>query len=108
MKVLLMHRDQDFDPRQLLRHWPTYRSGDADPRQQLLPHERALIQDLELDTLLAAMAARDEFLFKVADQALRAAFQNDLDTILYRQGILKDSVQNPEVIRQLYDLAVEA
>jgi DNA mismatch repair ATPase MutS len=108
MKVLLMFRDRDFDPHQSLRHWPSYRSGDPDPRQQLLPHQRALIQDLELDTLLSAMAGRDEFLFKVADQALRSAFQNDLDTILYRQGILKDSLQNPEVIRQLYALAVEA
>jgi DNA mismatch repair ATPase MutS len=108
MKVLLMHRNQDFDPRQLLRHWPTYRSGDADPRQHLLPHERALIQDLELNTLLSAMAGGDEFLFKVADQALRSAFQNDLETIFHRQGILKDSLQNPDVIRQLYALAVEA
>jgi hypothetical protein len=108
MKVLLMFRDRDFDPHQTLRHWPTYRSSDADQRQQLRPDERAVIQDLEVNTLLSAMASRDEFLFKVADKALLSGLQNDLATILYRQAILKDCLKNRLVVRQLYDLAVEA
>lgn len=33
---------------------------------------------------------------------------NDLQTILYRQSILKDCLNNPSVIRSLYALAVEA
>jgi hypothetical protein len=108
MKVLLMFRDRDFDPHQSLRHWPSYRSGDPDPRQQLRPYQRAVNQDLELDTLLAAMADKDEFLFKVADMAFCSSLENDLDTILYRQGILNDCLRNPVVLRQLYDLSVES
>jgi hypothetical protein len=48
-----MHRDQDFD---LERDLP--------------PNTGALIQDLELNTLLDAMAADDKFLFEVASRAL--------------------------------------
>lgn len=108
MKVLLMHRDQDFDPHQLLRQHVSYSSRDADPRQHLLPYEWAMIQDLELGTVLSAMAGRDEFLFKVADKALLSALSNDVGTILYRQEILKDCLNHPLVLRQLYELAVEA
>jgi DNA mismatch repair ATPase MutS len=107
MKVLLMHRDRDFDPHLLLHE--VMRSGrDIDRQQQVPPHQRALIQDLELDTLLHAMAGGDEFLFDVARKALLSGLQNDVDTILYRQQILNDCLKNPGVLRQLYDLAVEA
>lgn len=32
----------------------------------------------------------------------------DQDTILYRQNIMKDCINNPTIIRVLYDIAVEA
>jgi hypothetical protein len=91
MKALLLHRDQDFDPDQEL------------PRQ-----EQTLVQDLELDTLLRGMADGDEFLFAVARKVLFSGLTNDVDMILYRQEILNDSLRNPAVVRQLYDLAIEA
>ena len=91
MKALLMHRDQDFN------------------LQQALPwNEQALMQDLELDTLLHAMAGADEFLFDVTRKALLSALPSDIDTILYRQQALKDCLKNPAVARELYDLTVEA
>jgi len=90
MKVLLMHRDRDFDL-----------------RQELPWNESALAQDLELDTLLRAMAGDDPFVFDVARNALFSGLQNDVDTILYRQEILKDCLKNPAIIRELYDLAGE-
>ena len=86
-----MHRDRDFDLKQALP-W----------------NEPALTQDLELDTLLHAMAGDDEFLFDVARKALLSGLGNDVDTILYRQEILKDCLKNPEVVRELYNLTVEA
>jgi len=43
-----MYRDRDFDPHQLLRHYPTYGDRNVDPRLQLPAHERTLIQDLGL------------------------------------------------------------
>jgi len=91
MKVLLMHRDRDFDLRQKLP-W----------------NESALMQDLELGTLLRAMAGNDEFLVDVARHALFSGLQNDVDTILYRQEILKDCLKNRAAVRELYDLATEA
>ena len=91
MKALLMHRKRDFDL-----------------AQEPARNEAALMQDLELDTLLSAMAGEDEFLLDVAHKALLCGLQNDMDTIIYRQAALKDSLKNPEVVRSLYDLAVEA
>lgn len=90
MKVLLMHRGRDFEPPQ---------DGPWDAP--------ALTQDLALDTLWQAMAGDDEFLGNVARQALFAGLQNDLDTILYRQAVLRDCLNNPAAVRRLYELAVE-
>jgi DNA mismatch repair ATPase MutS len=90
MKAYLMHRDRDFDM-----------------QQKLPPTEKALRQDLELDTLFAAMAFGDEFLFKVARRAILTSL-TDLDVIAYRQAILRDCLEQPATVRNLYDLAVEA
>lgn len=90
MKTLLMHRDRNFD------------------LQPKLPwNEAALTQDLELDTLLHAMADGDEFLFEVARKAILSGLRNDADTILYRQAVLRDCLENPAIVRQLYGLAVQ-
>ncbi len=91
MKALLMHRDRDFNP------------------QEVLPwNAEALTQDLELGTLLHAMAGDDEFLLDVGRKALLSGLRNDVDTIRYRQEILKDSLKNPTVVGELYNLVVEA
>ena len=90
MKVYLMYRDRDFDP-----------------GQPLPVNHEAVIQDLELDTVLDTMAAGDRFLRDVARSALLGG-AGDLATVLYRQEILADCLKNPAVVRQLYDIAVEA
>jgi DNA mismatch repair ATPase MutS len=81
---------------------------DFDVQQQPPGHGEALMQDLELGTLLRTMARDDDFLLLVARQALLSAPQNDIDTILYRQAILRDCLNNPDTTRALYDLATEA
>jgi hypothetical protein len=90
MKALLMHRHRDFDL-----------------QQELLPHAPSLTQDLELETLFRAMALGDEFLFEVARKAVLSSLK-DLDTILYRQDILKDCLRNSSIVRDIYDIAVES
>jgi DNA mismatch repair ATPase MutS len=91
MKAFLMHRGRDFDM-----------------QRELPPNAPDLMQDLELNTLFAAMAGGDDFLLQVAKQAVLTGLENDVDTILYRQAILKDCLEHPALVRELYDIAVEA
>jgi hypothetical protein len=90
VKVYLLHRAQDFDFGADLPAW----------------HED-LTQDLELTTLLNAMAGRDAFLFDVSRKVL-LAWLTDPQAIRYRQQILADCLAQPEVIREMYAVAVGA
>lgn len=90
MKVFLMYRDKDFT------------AGEA-----RVPNAPDLVQDLELQKLLETMADGDKFLLDVAKPALLASLGN-VESILYRQHILTDCLDNPWVVRELYGLAVEA
>ncbi len=91
MKAFLMYRERDFDL-----------------QGKLPPHEQALTQDLELDTLFKAMALGDKFLVEVAKRTVLSGFQTDLNTILYRQYILQDCLRNASIVRNIYAVAVEA
>jgi len=85
-----------------------YRDQDFDQQRKLPLNEPALMQDLELDTLFGAMAGGDEFLFQVAKQAVLLGLQDDRETVFYRQAVLQDCLRNYSVVKDLYDLAVEA
>jgi hypothetical protein len=90
MKVHLLYPSRDFD----------FTSG--------LPsgHED-LIQDLELETLLAAMSRGDKFLHEVSAKVLLTCL-DDTEEIRYRQQILADCLAQPDVIRQVYAGALGA
>ncbi len=90
MKAFLMHQDRDFDLEAELR-----------------ANEAALMQDLELNTLLSSMAAGDPLLFDVAQRALLLSL-SDPEAIVYRQQVLADCLAQPAVMRELYALAGEA
>lgn len=90
MNVHLMHPDRDFDP-----------------DQGLPGNSESLIADLGLDTLLAEMAQRDPYLLHIARTALLCSLI-DTDTILHRQGILRDCLAHPSLVRELYELTVHA
>jgi DNA mismatch repair ATPase MutS len=113
MKAFLMYKDRDFDPHQLLSRREKelgYRNADQNALrlEQLLPwNEAALRQDLGLDVLFNAMACSDNFLFEAAKVALLSGV-TDLDTILYRQSVLSDCLGNAQIIRNIYQLAIEA
>lgn len=47
-----------------------FESRDFDLHREISPHEQALIQDLELNTLLNVMASGDPFLEEVAQKAI--------------------------------------
>ena len=90
MKAFLMHESRDFDLKK------------APP-----PNAEDLAQDLELDTLLAAMAGEDRFLFDVGKAALLSSL-TDPKAIVYRQEVLKDCLRLPSVVRDIYEIAVES
>jgi len=106
MKPLLLHPERDFDPQLLLQE--RYRhEREPEWHQQLLAHERNLVQDLELDTLFAAMAGDDAFLLSVVRKALLSGFENDERVIAYRQQALQDCLNNPAAVRDFYSLTVQ-
>ncbi|HPH98650.1 MAG TPA: hypothetical protein PKW33_21960 [Anaerolineaceae bacterium] len=90
MKAYLMFRDQDFDP-----------------KGSLPVNTPDLIHDLELNTLINAMALGDRFLFNVSKAAILLSLE-DINTILYRQEIMKDCLNYSGVIQDLYQICVEA
>jgi DNA mismatch repair ATPase MutS len=113
MKAFLMFRDKDFDLEQLLarrEHAARFKSS-KDQRldiQQMLPwNEGALRDDLGLDIVLNAMALGDRYLFDTAKVAILSSVA-DLDTILYRQRVLSDCLRNAQIVRDIYQLAIEA
>ncbi len=90
MKVFLMFKDRDFD------------------LQKKLPsNEQSLVQDLELNTLLKAMALDDDFLLRVAKEAVLSSL-SDVETILYRQDVLKDCLKNSSIVREMYNISLES
>ena len=84
-----------------------YPARDFDAEEEFPPGAPALAQDLELDTLLDAMAAGDDFLRGVARTALLCGLA-DPETIIYRQQVLRDSLAQPAVVREIYGIAVQA
>jgi DNA mismatch repair ATPase MutS len=90
MKAYLLYRDRDFD-------WQEQPPWGA----------KELIQDLGLQTLFDAMAKGDKFLLEATRKVLQSSV-SDLDTIVYRQEILRDCLANGAVVRGIYDIAVQA
>ncbi len=84
-----------------------YKDKDFDVEQELCSNADILIDDLELKTIFEAAAQEDEFIQNVMRVALLGSLRS-IDDIKYRQDILKDVINNFEVIKQIYLLNVEA
>lgn len=84
-----------------------YPARDFDAEQDFPYGSDAVTADLELSTLLNAMAGGDGFLLEVARRALLCGL-TDPDTITYRQQILRDCLAQPAVVREIYGTAVQA
>jgi MutS domain V len=110
MKAFLMHRDRDFDPQQVLTRREVERRhnrGRAATQLMLPWNAQALRQDLGLDIVFDAMSSGDRFLNEVAQIALLSIL-TDLDAIEYRQRILLDCINNPHLVREIYQIAIDA
>ena len=120
-----MHRDRDvsFEPELQDPIFEAMRNGNlfalANAKRELERQRRAasfpeprgkydgLTQDLELETLWNAMAAGDEFLYETAKRSVLSSL-TDPDEICYRQGVLADCLDHPDVVVELYRLAIDA
>jgi len=80
---------------------------DFDAAAALPAHAADLIRDLELETVLTAMAAGDRFLWDVARTALAGGPETGAAAVLHRQAALRDSLANPAVVRELYGFTTE-
>lgn len=108
MQTHLMFENKDFDPEKILiaretRYRPEYKPD----LNILLPWNYSdLILDLNLETLLDAMADGDNFIYETILVAILNPLQNISD-IKYRQEILKDCLNNHAMIRNAYRLTLE-
>jgi hypothetical protein len=80
---------------------------DVDFGADLPPGHGDLTADLELTTLLEAMASGDGFVFDVSRKVLLASLEEPA-AIRYRQRVLADCLAQPGVIREMYAVAVGA
>lgn len=89
MKVRLLFSNREYKPSEIL-----FGAND-------------LINDLELNPIFAAMSDGNKKIREVVQQVLTAPLTKEED-VLYRQKTLKDVLENPTVILQLYDIVEEA
>jgi hypothetical protein len=117
MKAHLLYPDREFDWQWVLQAAALRDAARTGRRYQLpnfdlhsgLPwNAGALTTDLSLETVFTAMARGDDTIFVVARKIILASVKSDLKTIEYRQEIVKDSLDHPAVVRELYEIAVEA
>jgi DNA mismatch repair ATPase MutS len=104
MKALLIHPDRDLK----LREKPSVGYRREDEPAKWTPQEEALMQDLQLEALLQAMARDDRLVLKVSRNVLLSAVRADVETVRYRQEILRDCIAHPDVISRMYAIAGEA
>jgi len=90
MKVHLMYQDRDLER-----------------KKEITPHEQLLIEDLGLNILFEVMARGDKLILEIVKNSLLASLINR-EEIIYRQNILQDCINNPHIVRKLYELAGEA
>ena len=90
MKAFLMYKNKDFDI-----------------QRKLPANVQELTQDLELYIPFGAMSHDDKFLFEVARTSVLGS-EKDLDTIAYRQAILKDCLLSSVPCQAYLEISVES
>ena len=77
------------------------------PKPESIPSfaRDALKKDLELDTILKAVAGKDDFILEALTDALFSPLPAP-ELVAYRHEVLHDTVDHPEEIRALYDLCL--
>jgi hypothetical protein len=84
-----------------------FRDADFDVHQPLPANADDLAHDLDLHTLIEAMAQGDDLVWSASRVALLDGLASP-DGIKYRQQVLDDCARNPQIVRDIYGLAVNA
>ncbi len=103
MKAHLMFEEEDFAFDVAF----SPRTGYTISGPDLPPNANDLVQDIELVTLLGAMARGDSLLFGISKRALLSGL-TDPREITYRLDVLADCITHPEIVRKIYAIAMEA
>jgi DNA mismatch repair ATPase MutS len=75
---------------------------------QIIPwNSKDLEKDLDLETIFIAMAGKDAYVFDVCRKTILKSL-TDRETIIYRQDVLKDAIDNQPLIRKIYSTIVNA
>ena len=64
------------------------------------------LDDLEIESVLKYASDSDALIHSVLKKSLASPLL-DLEEIKYRQEVLKDSLDNPEIVRDLYQICVD-
>ena len=64
------------------------------------------LDDLEIESVLKYASDSDALIHNVLKKSLASPLL-DLEEIEYRQEVLKDSLDNPEIVRDLYQICVD-
>lgn len=81
-----------------------FRDRDFEATTKVVGNAEALTQDLELDTLFAAMAGEDAFVLDVVRKVMLNPL-TDVAAIRYRQDVLGDCLAHAALFREILELA---
>ena len=90
MKVYLLYREKDFP-------W----------QNENAKFDQEMIRDLELELIYQEMAGGNDLIYRVVKEVSMEMLQEE-QQILYRQKILQDCIENPQIIEQLEELIERA
>ncbi len=83
-----------------------YRDRNIDLNNLQSWNEETILQDLELGRILETMGGGDDFIYDVSKKVM-LHMENDKNTIMYRQAVLKDCIRNVPEVREIYNILVQ-
>ncbi|GAB2546951.1 MutS-related protein [Gracilibacillus alcaliphilus] len=75
-------------------------------QHQIQTHDQVLMQDLQLEPLLRTMAQHDHYIYKTTMKIILHT-ETNVNTLHYRQQIIKDGLKNPDFFTNIYSIASE-
>lgn len=84
-----------------------FKDGDNSALESIPWNSKDLEKDLDLKTIFNAMANKDSYVFDVCRKTVLNSLK-DRETIMYRQDVMKDAIENQAMVRDIYTTVVSA